>query len=150
MVQQTKVADRNRNGASDNESQGLARDVRAFANDVLTLTELQSQLLVADLRECSRRAWAPSLCLVGALGLGLACFPIALVTVALGIVRFLDTSHFTALLVALIGGAICSLVMGVVGCLQARKNAAVLRRSRDELLRNLRWIKQVIAHNRLT
>jgi hypothetical protein len=107
MDQQAKVAERN--GAPEAESQGLARDVGSFANDVLTLTELQSQLLVADVRECSRRALVPSLLLLGGLALGLACFPIALVTAALGLVQFLDISHFTAFLIVVVAGAICSM-----------------------------------------
>ncbi len=148
MDQQTKVADRN--GASDTESQGLARDVGAFANDVLTLTELQSQLLVADVRECGRRAMAPSLLLLGGLALGLACFPIGLVGVALAIERFLETSLLTAFLIVATGGAICSVLMCIGGCLQVRKHGAVLRRSRDELIRNLRWIKRVVANSRLS
>ena len=147
MDQQAKVA--GRNGAPEAVSQGLARDVGAFANDVLTLTELQSQLLVADLRECRRRALVPSLVLLGGLALGLACFPIALVTVALGLVQFLETSHFTAFLIVVVAGAICSVLLCIVGWIQVRRRAAVLRRSRDELVHNLRWIKRVLAGNRL-
>ncbi len=147
MDQQAKVADRN--GASKTASQGLARDVGAFANDVLTLTELQSQLLVADVRECSRRALVPSLVLLGGLALGLACFPIALVTVAIGLVQFLETSHFTAFLIVLVAAAIGSALLCIFGWIQVRQRAAVLRRSRDELVRNLRWIKRVFTLNRL-
>ncbi len=148
MDHQAKVAERN--GTPETSSQGLARDVGAFANDVLTLTELQSQLLVADMRECSRRVLVPSLVLCGGLALGLACFPIALVTVALGLVEFLNTSHFTAFLIVVIAGAIGSALLCIVGWIQVRQRAAVLRRSRDELVRNLRWIKRVLARNRLT
>ena len=143
MVQQTKVTDRN--GALGTESHGLAKDVGAFANDVLTLTELQSQLLVADAREFGNRAAVPSLALLGGLILGLACIPIALVTVALGLVQFLEISHFVAFLIVVITGAICGILMCVIGWLQLRKSVAVLGRSREELMRNLRWIKRVIA-----
>jgi membrane protein DedA with SNARE-associated domain len=148
MDQQAKVAARN--GAPKTASQGLARDVGAFANDALTLTELQSQLLVADLRECSRRALVPSLVLLGGVALGLACFPIVLVTVALGLVQFLETSHFTAFLIVVVAGAIGSALLCIVGWIQVRQRAEVLQRSRDELVRNLRWIKQVVASTRLT
>ncbi len=148
MDQQAKVAERSR--APETASQGLARDVGAFANDVLTLTELQSQLLAADVRECSRRALVPSLVLLGGLALGLACFPIALVTVALGLVQFLKTSHFTAFLIVLVAGAIGSVLLCVVGWTQVSQRAAVLRRSRDELVSNLHWIKRVLARNWLT
>lgn len=148
MDQQAKLTERN--GKPDTASQGLAQDVGAFASDVLTLTELQSQLLAADLRECSRGALAPSLVLLGGLTLGLACFPISLVTVALGLVHFLDASLFTAFLIVVVVGAIGSALMCILAWRQVRQRAAVLRRSRDELVCNLRWIKRVLTRNRHT
>jgi hypothetical protein len=148
MDQQAKVTERN--GAPEAESQGLARDVGSFANDVLTLAELQSQLLVADVREYSRRALVSSLVLLGGLALGLACFPIALVTAALGLVQFLNISYFTAFLIVVVAGAICSILLCMVGWIQVRQRAAVLRRSRDELVRNVNWIKRVLARQRFT
>jgi uncharacterized integral membrane protein len=146
MVQQTKVAASN--GASKSASNGLAWDVGAFANDAVTLTELQSQLLAADMRECSRGAWVPSLVLLAGLALGLACFPIAMVTAALGLVYFLETSHFTAFLIVLAGGVIGSALLCVLSWIRVRQHVAVLGRSRDELVRNLRWMKRVITRNR--
>lgn len=146
MDQQTKVAERN--GTSMNEPHGLAWDLGSFANDAMTLTELQSQLLAADMRECSRRAWVPSLFVVGSVALGLACFPIALVTVALGLVQFLELSTFMAFLIVLVAGAIGSVLMGIIGWIKVRERAATLRRSRDEMVRNLRWIKRVITRTR--
>lgn len=148
MDHQAKVAERN--GKPETPSQGLARDVGAFANDVLTLTELQSQLLVADVRECSRRALVTSLVLLSGLALGLACFPVALVTVALALVQFLEISYFTAFLIVVVAGAIGSLLLCVVGWKQVRQRTAVLRRSQNELVRNLQWIKRVVTRNRPT
>lgn len=148
MDQQAKVTESN--GAPETASKGLASDVGAFANDVLTLTELQAQLLVADVRECSRRALVPSLALLVGLTLGLACIPVALLTVALGLVQFLETSHFTAFLIVAVAGAIGSALLCIFGWRQIRQRAAVLQRSRDELVRNLRWIKRVVARTRNT
>lgn len=146
MDQQTRVAERN--GASMNEPHGLAWDLGSFANDAMTLTELQSQLLAADMRECTRRGWVPSLFVVGSAALGLACFPIALVTAALGLVKFFELSHFTAFLSVLVVGASGSILLGIIGWIKVRERAATLRRSRDELMRNLRWIKRVITRTR--
>ena len=89
--------------------------------------------------------WFPVWSCSAGLALGLACCPIALVTVALGLVQFLETSHFTAFLIVVVAGAICSVLLCIVGWIQVRQRAAVLRRSRDELVRNLCWIKQVLA-----
>lgn len=139
-----------RDGVPDGASQGLAWDVGGFANDVLKFAELHSQLLLADVRECGRRVLVPSLLLFGGLILGMACFPIALVAGTFGLVQVMETSHLTAFLLVLIAGAICSVLLVVVGLKQVRQRASVLRRSRDELMRNLRLIKQVGSRNRLT
>lgn len=146
MVHQTKVGERN--GVTPNESQGLARDVGSFASDVFALTELQWQLVIADAREFASRATVPTLLMIGGLALGLACTPIALVTAALGLVHFLEFSHFTAFLIVVAAGAICGLLMCIIGWKQLRQRAAVLQRSRDELMRNLLWIKRVIMKDR--
>lgn len=148
MDQQTKVAEKN--GAPETESHGLAPDLGAFASDVMTLTELQAKLLLADVQECSHRALIPSLVLLAGLALGLACFPIALVAIALGLVQYLETSHYEAFLIVVGAGAISSALLCIVGWILIRKRAAVLRRSRDELVRNVRWIKKVVARNRIT
>jgi len=146
MGEQTMVAERN--GASQSTNNGLAWDVSSFANDAMTLTELQAKLLAADLRECRRRSWVPSLVLLAGLAIGLACFPIAMVTVALGLVQFLETSHFTAFLIVLVTGATGSVLLCLVSWITVRQHFARLQRSRDELVRNLRWMKRVITRYR--
>jgi len=148
MDQQANLNERN--GASKVTNHGLAWDVGSFANDALTLTELQSQLMAADLREYGRRIWFPSLLLAGGLALGLACFPIAMVTVALGLVYFLETSYFVAFLIVLTTSVVGSVGLCVFGCNKVRERAAVLERSRAELLHNLRWIKRVLTRTRFT
>ena len=139
-----------RNGVGDETTQGLAWDVGSFANDALTLTELQTQLLAADVREYGRRVWFPSLLLLTGMALGLACFPIALVTVALALVHFLATSYLVAFLVVSLLAAIGSAVLCTLGYLMVRSRATVLSRSRNELLHNLRWIKRVLTRTRFT
>jgi uncharacterized membrane protein YqjE len=146
MGEQTMVAERN--GASQSTNNGLAWDVSSFANDAMTLTELQTKLLAADLRECRRRSWVPSLVLLAGLAIGLACFPIAMVTLAIGLVQFLGTSHFTAFLIVLVTGASCSVLLCVISWRRVRQHVAMLQRSRDELVRNLRWMKRVITRYR--
>lgn len=147
MDQQAKVTERD--GAPATTSHGLAWDVSAFASDVFTLTELQSQLLVADVRECNRRAWVPGLVLLCGMTLGLACFPLALLTLAFGLVQYLEKSYFTAFLIVVVAGVIASVSMCIGGWILVRQRTAVLGRSRDELVRNLHWMKRVLARSRL-
>jgi len=135
MDQQAKVAERN--GVPETTTHGLAGDVSAFASDVLTLTELQSRLLVADVRECNRRALVPALVLLCGMTLGMASFPLALVTLAFGLVQYLDISHFMAFLIVVGVGALGGALLCIAGWTKVRQRTAVLGRSRDELIRNL-------------
>ena len=148
MGHQTKVSERN--GSPQTAPKALARDVGEFAHDVLTLAELQAQLFVTDLQECSQRALVPGLVLICGAALGLACFPVALAALALLFIQVFETSYAAGFLLAAIVGAISSALLCVIGWFLVRKRLAVLRRSQQELVRNLRWIKKVLERNRTT
>ena len=148
MGHQTKVSERN--GSPQTAPKALARDVGEFAHDVLTLAELQAQLFVTDLQECSRRALVPGLVLLAGVALGLSCIPFALTALALLLIQVFETSYATGFLLATIVGAILSALLCVSGWFLVRKRLAVLQRSQQELVRNLRWIKKVLERNRTT
>lgn len=142
MDDQAKIDERNR--TSKNASSGFARGVADFTNDVLTLADLQAQLLAADVQECRQRVPVPALLLLCGLAVSLACFPVGLTALALCLVQTYRTSYATGFLAAFIVGAVLGALLSVLGYLQVRKNLAVLRRSQQELIRNLRWIRKVL------
>ena len=119
-----------------------------FTHDVLTLAELQAQLLAADVRECRNRVLTPALVLSCGLAISLACFPIGLTALALYLVQSYNLSYAAGFLIAFIVGAVLGALLSVIGCLQVRKSLAFLGRSQHELIRNLRWIKKVLDHSR--
>ena len=146
MDDQAKIDERNR--TSKNASSGFAQGVADFTLDVLTLAELQAQLLAADVQECRQRVLVPGLMLLCGLAVGLACFPVGLTALAFCLVHSYTTSYATGFLTAFIVGAVLGAVLSVLGCLQVKKNLAVLRRSQNELIRNLRWIRKVLDQSR--
>jgi len=148
MGHQTKVSEQN--GSPRIASKGLARDVGEFAYDVLTLGELQAQLLVADVNECGQRVLVPGLVLLCGVALGLTCFPIALAALALLVVQVVGTSYAAGFLIAVVVGAALSALLCVIGWYQVRERVTVLRRSQQALVRNLRWIKKVLERSRIT
>ena len=148
MGHQTKISDRN--GSPEIAPKALARDVGEFAHDVLTLAELQAQLLAADVQECGQRVLVPGLVLLCGVALGLACFPIALAALALLFIQVFETSYAAGFLIAVVVGAVLSALLCVIGWLQIRERVAVLQRSRQELVRNLRWIRKVLERSRIT
>lgn len=148
MVYQTKINEHN--GQPGGSSKGLARDVGEFAHDVFTLAELQTQLFVTDVQECSQRVPLPGSILLGGGALGLACFPIALTAFALWIIQAFETSYAAGFFLAAVAGAALSATLCAIGWFQVRKRMTVLQRSQQELVRNLRWIKKSFERNRVT
>lgn len=146
MADQTKIDEQHR--APESASKGFARGVGNFTHDVLTLAELQAQLLAADVQECRQRVLVPALLLVCGLAVSLACFPVGLTALALYVVQSYKTSYATGFLIAFIVGAVLGTLLSVFGCLRVRNGLAVLGRSQRELIRNLRWIKKVLDHSR--
>ena len=148
MGHQTKVNERN--GSPQTVPKTLARNVGEFAHDVFILAKLQARLFATDLQECSRRALLPGLLLVGGVALGLFCIPFALVALALLLIQVFETSYATGFLLATLVGAMLSTLLCVSGWFLVRERLTVLRRSQEELVRNLRWIKKVLERNRIT
>ena len=148
MDSQTKVSQQN--GAPQTAPRALARDVGEFAHDVLTLAELQGQLFVANVQECSQRVLVPGLILLGGVALGLACVPVALAALALLLIQVFEISYAAGFLIAALLGAALSALLGTIGWFQVRKGLAVMGRSQQELVRNLRWIKKVLERSRIT
>lgn len=139
-----------RNGSRETAPKALARDMREFANDVFTLAELQVQLFVTDAQECGQRVLAPGLLLLAGLALGTVCLPIGLAALALSLVQVFEMSYATGFLIAAVVGAILSTLLCGLGWFLVRQRLVVLRRSQEELVNNLSWIKKVLERNRCT
>ncbi len=148
MEHQTKRGEQN--GSPQTAPRGLAGDVGEFAHDVFTLAELQVQLLAADVKLCSRRVLVPGLAWLCGVALGLACLPVGLAGLALLVIQVFGTSHAAGLLMVVGAGATLSALLCVVGLIQVRRRVAVLGRSQQELVRNLRWMKKVLERSRVT
>jgi len=137
----------NPQGTQQSASRGFATGAGNFAQDVLTLAELQVQLLAIDVRECRARLTVPVLLLLGGFAIALACFPIGLAAFALCLIEFFNTTYATGFLTAFMVGAILGALMSIIGWRRVGKRMAVLQRSQHELARNLRWIKKVIGRS---
>ena len=147
MDQQVNID--NRNGPPQAVSGGLRKDVCDFAHDVLTLAELQAQLLVTDIKESSQSARLPSLLLFCGVMFGMACAPIALVALALFAVEIFNVSYAFGFLMTAMVGAALSGTMCAFGAYRLRNCFKVLNRSRQELECNVSWMKNLLSPSRL-
>lgn len=138
------------NGTPERRNSNVSSDMGDFVQDLITLTELQAQLFVTDVKECSQRGFAPALFLLCGVAIGLACFPIGMMALALLLVQVFEISYAGGFLIAFLTGAIVSVLLTIVGWVHVRKQLHVLQRSQHELIRNLYWVKKVLERKRVT
>jgi hypothetical protein len=141
MVDQTQVTSADR---SDSPPRAVARNSAEFVHDVVTLVELQTSLLKVDLQQCLARLIVPGVVVVAGAVIVLSCIPILLAAVGLLMVELFGWSHAQGFFFAL--G--CGLLIGGAASLWAvwrlRSSFDALKRSRDEFLQNVAWVKQVL------
>jgi Putative Actinobacterial Holin-X, holin superfamily III len=127
--------------------EGMVENLATFSSNIATLAELQGKLAVNELRFCARRAAWPAGVIAGSGVLMLASLPVALFGVAEWVGSTWNLSRATSLL--LTGGV--SLGVGallVVICLpRLRRSFDSFEYSREELTRNIAWIKTVLAYS---
>jgi len=122
----------------------VARNARALARDVLELAELQTDLLKVDTADWVKRLVLPILLLSGAIVFGIACVLILLMSLAHGLVEWFEISEALALLIAGLVGIVLGVACGLIGWQRLRGSVSVFGRSREELKRNIRWLKKVL------
>jgi uncharacterized membrane protein YqjE len=143
MVDQTHM--KPRNGLLKEVSHSLRDDIGGFAHDVLTLTELQSKLFVTEVQEQGRRSVLPTTVLFLGIMVGMACGPIALVAFALMLMQSMELSYASAFAITAIAGATLSSLISITGWKLFRSRVSLPSRSREELARNLKWMKNALS-----
>lgn len=126
---------------------GVVGNIADFGNDVFTLVELQAKLAAADLSEAKARLKISLIVAVVLVLLGLGAIPVAL----FGIADLLATALAIRLGAALLLTAITVMVLSGLALFFVRPRLVgsfePLRRSREELVRNIDWVRTVVVHS---
>lgn len=119
-----------------------------FGNDVSTLAELQAKLALLDMKESARRAAVPSALIVVGVALATASLPVALIGVSELVATALQLAHrgWAYLIVAGVTLLIAILIAAVAGS-RLGHSFESFQRSRDELTRNIAWLRTVLLHS---
>lgn len=136
----------NGNG-SNGSGPGVVGSIAVFGNDVASLIELQAKLAALDVKESTGRAVVPVVLTAAAGVLVLAGVPVALLGVADLLAPTLGVSAGVA---KLITAAVTFVVAGLIAAVSVRslsRSFEPLRRSREELTRNLAWLKTVLLYS---
>jgi len=117
-------------------------------HDIMSLGELQAQLLEVDARESLQKARTPVAMLVAGAVIALGAVPVLLIAVAEGLHELAAWDRWVSYLTSgVIGAAGGGLLMWLAGR-QSAEFIAVFKRSRNELAENIRWIKYALTRGR--
>lgn len=127
---------------------GVRDGVGDLLHDVVSLGELQVQLLAVDARESVEKAKPPIGLLVGGIALALGTVPVLLLSLGEALTLWLDWERALSYLVSGLVGAAIAGVLLYLAWQQAGAVLAVFDRSRVELAENVRWIKYALTRGR--
>ena len=133
-----------RNGSSTAPSDGVANDMDELTHDIVSLAELQFELFRNDCRKELRGLLIPVALLLLAGILAAGSVPVALIFIGEILAQTAGLSRAAAFSIAALGGFIAAAALGVAGWSHIRGIGRVFERSREELTRNMTWIKQVV------
>jgi uncharacterized membrane protein YqjE len=138
------------NGRVREKEPNVATSMSDLTHDVIELAELQTQLFALDVKSTTRKTRTALILAVVGICLLLGSIPIGLMAIAYMFIERLAWSHAAGLAVAmLIGLAISGGFLGA-GYAQITKGMGAMKRSRDELSRNIAWIKSSLRSQRHT
>jgi hypothetical protein len=132
------------NGSTQSPPKGVAKGIGELTHDIVSLAEFQFELLRIDCREGIRRILLPVALLLFAGIMAVGTVPIALILVAEVLVQTAGLSRAAAFSIAAMSGFIVAVAIGVVGWSYLRGVVRVFERSREELTRNMTWIKHAL------
>ena len=135
------------NGSTQSPPKGVAKGMGELTHDIVSLAELQFELLRIDCREGIRRILLPVALLLFAGIMAVGTVPIALMLVAELLVQTAGLSQAAAFSIAAMSGVIVAVTIGVVWWSYLRGVVRVFKRSREELTRNMTWIKHALKRS---
>jgi Putative Actinobacterial Holin-X, holin superfamily III len=146
MVDQASVS--RGNGANNQASPlTLVGNIADLGNDIATLAELQAKLTALDAKECAAQATGPISVLGACMALALSSLPVILIGLADLIAVNTKLSAGMAQLIVGLVALVLAVVGGYVGWKGSLSSLDCFRRSREELVRNLSWIRTVLVYS---
>jgi hypothetical protein len=131
----------NTNGKPRAKDPNVVASFSGLAHDVLELAELQSELLSLDVAAAWQRMRVGVVLTIVGGCLLLGCLPVVLLTVTETLVEYAGWSRTGALAAAAAGGLLAAGGILAAAWFRMKTMLVSFERSREELSRNLAWIK---------
>ena len=131
-------------GASLN---GMLNGIGDLGSNVVILTTLQARLAAEDFRECASRAQPALIAVAFLVPLGFASVTLGLLGLASWMTAELDIPLGRSLLLVAAVGIVLSSLMAALAFRRLRASFSSFRRSREELERNVVWLRTILMHS---
>ena len=147
MVGETTMNQRNGSTSTPAPPNAVAKDMGELTHDLVSLAELQFELFRNDRRKGLKGLLLPIALLLFAGIVAAGTVPVALMFLAEFLAHAAGLSRAAAFAIAALGGFIVAAALGVTGWSRIHGVARVFQRSREELTRNMNWIKHVLKQS---
>jgi len=124
----------------------VATSFAGLTHDVIELAELQAQLFAVDVKRTTTNAKSSFVMTIIGVCVLLGSIPVGLIALAELLHEQLDWSRAAGYGVATLVGLLVSGAVLAVGYVQLRNGFSALERSREELNRNIAWIKSSLRN----
>jgi uncharacterized membrane protein YqjE len=123
----------------------LGRSMSRLSGDVLSLVELQAELLQVDLKEWLGGFIKSMIALTVGLVLALASLPVLVMSLGYFLNDVTTLSLAASMLIAGLSGVVLAIILAGLGLWLLKRDKGMLRRFRAELRHNVRWLKEVLS-----
>jgi hypothetical protein len=138
----------NTNGRTRSDEPTVADSVSGMAHDAIELGELQTQLLICDVKSSAKRARTSLILGVGGACLVLSSLPIVLIALAELLNDQMELPRAAGYALAAALGLLLSTGLLALAYVRIRSGIVTLERSRKELNRNISWFKSQLSKSR--
>ncbi|MEZ6144032.1 MAG: phage holin family protein [Planctomycetaceae bacterium] len=130
---------------SETPASQVGSNLAGLTHDLITLGELQLQLIGVDLREGLSKGLLPGFVIFSAVLLALGTMPVILLGIGWSLHNLVGFSiGATFLMVSMVALAVSGL-SGWWGFRSLMRSFATMKRSQSELAENLRWVKAALT-----
>lgn len=125
-------------------ARSMGRSVRQLSSDVITLMELQAELLQVDVREWVQSFIRPLIALIAGGIILLATAPVALVSFGYLLAEKTELPLWGAMMTSAGIGIGLAAISAGIGVWLLKKDRRMLHRFSPELRKNVQWLKETL------
>lgn len=134
------------NGRAQKSEPNVAASFSELTHDVILLAELQAELFAADIKDTSQKARSSLMLGVVGVCVMLGSIPVALFALAELLHEQVGWSSAASFGVATLVGVVISVSILAAAWARFKTGLGTLHRSRDELRRNVAWVKSSLRN----